>query len=81
MNQDSLRQILPNGYVVRDFNEVERIAKIEHSFGDALVSKYVIDLNSHYTDIDIQEYQEKFISKDYFNTDGNAQWNYYLIFC
>lgn len=80
MNQDSLRQILPNGYVVSDFNDEKKIAKIKHSFGDTLISKYVIDLNSHYTDIDIQEYQEKFISKDYFNTDGNAQWNYYVIF-
>ena len=76
MNQDSLRQLLPDGYVVSDFNDAERIAKIEHNFDDTLVSKYVIDLNTSYNDIDIQEYQEKFISKDYFDTDGNAQWNY-----
>tara|TARA_R110000765_G_scaffold9911_3_gene30867 strand:+ start:57337 stop:60399 length:3063 start_codon:yes stop_codon:yes gene_type:complete len=80
MNLDNLEQILPYGYVVKNFNDVEQVAKIEHNFGDTLVSKYVIDLKSDYSDIDIQEYQEKFISKDYFDTDGNAQWNYYLIF-
>lgn len=80
MNQDSLEQILPDGYVVKNFDNVEQIAKIEHNFGNTLISKYFIDLKSDYNEINIQEYQEKFISKDYFDTDGNAQWNYYLIF-
>lgn len=80
MNQDSLEQILPDGYIVKNFDKVEHIAKIEHNFGNTLISKYFIDLKSDYDEINIQEYQEKFISKDYFDTDGNAQWNYYLIF-
>lgn len=80
MNQDNLEQILPDGYFVKNFDKVEQIAKIEHNFGSTLISKYFIDLKADYNDIDIKEYQEKFISKDYFDTDGNAQWNYYLIF-
>lgn len=80
MNQDSLEKILPIDYSVKDFNSKEQIARVEQSFGDTLVSKYVIDLNFDYNEINIKEYQEKFISKDYFDTDGNAQWNYYLIF-
>ena len=80
MNRDSLEQILPTGYSIKDFNSQNQIAKIEQSFADILVSKYVIDLNSDFNDINIKDYQEKFISKDYFDADGNIQWNYYLIF-
>lgn len=80
MTKDSLEQILPAGYGIRDFNSQNQIARIEQSFADSLVSKYVIDLNSDLNDINIKDYQEKFISKDYFDADGNVQWNYYLIF-
>lgn len=80
MTKDSLEKILPAGYGIRDFNNQNQIAWIEQSFADTLVSKYVIDLNSDFNDIIIKDYQEKYISKDYFDADGNVQWNYYLIF-
>jgi len=79
-----------NKEVVKDIvsSKLKDITFMENS--DLLIGRFVLDklaLGTYFIDygdsgfpLDIRDYQEKYISSEYYKTPGYLQWNYYLIF-
>ncbi|MGZ6551481.1 MAG: AAA family ATPase, partial [Bacteroidia bacterium] len=52
----------------------------KYSYNQLTLGTYFIDYNESSLDFDLREYQEKYISSEYYKIPGYTQWNYYLIF-
>lgn len=80
MNISEVKSILPKNFITTDFSKKENLVKVEKRYNQNVVSNYFIDYDTDITEVDIKTYQEKYISDDFFNSPGNLQWNFYLIF-
>lgn len=80
MTVENIREILPSNFEITSLSETEKQLYLVNKFNGITIAKYVFDIDSDNNEININEFQDKFISKDFFNSEGNLQWNYYLIF-
>ena len=81
MNRESIRQIAKKKLVdLQDIDGLNIIRGI-HEVTGIQVAIYYIDYSETTVQADqLQTYQEKLISTDYYNNSGLLQWNFYLIF-
>lgn len=52
----------------------------KYCYNQSTIGTYFIDYGDNDINVDLREYQEKYISSEYFKIPGYYQWNYYLIF-
>ncbi len=52
----------------------------KHVFKQFELGTYLIDYGDNDISFNLRDYQEKYISSEYYKTPGYVQWNYYLIF-
>lgn len=81
MKVEELHELLNN-----TFDEVikvnENIFKTVKKYNNDPLAVYYFDISENIinTDYDINYYQERYISEDYYTHPGYLQWNYYLIY-
>lgn len=80
MTAEKIKEILPSSFEITSISETKEQIYSLQKYNGVNIAKYVFDIDIDNNDIDINEYQDKFISKDFFESEGNLQWNYYLIF-
>lgn len=79
MRATDLKNILPESFFF-DKEIGDNLLIYNQMYNDKIVSRYYIDVNINEHEININDYQEKYISSDFFNATENLQWNFYLIF-
>ena len=80
MTLENIKEILPSDFTITSSSETGKQLYLNQKYKDDMVAKYIFDIDYENEDINLNEFQEKYLSKDYFNSEGNLQWNYYLIF-
>ena len=81
MNQNVVSEQIKRAYP--DNREISKgILRVERAIGN---TKYSVIFFDYATDVfseefDVEAYQNKFISAEYYKTQGTLQWNHYLIF-
>ncbi|GAB4160310.1 MAG: hypothetical protein Tsb0033_16080 [Winogradskyella sp.] len=80
MNLEAIKNILPSSFVIDYYSDDEKQVYLTQKYHDNDIAKYIFDIDVENEDIKIKEYQDKYVSKDFFESVGNLQWNYYLIF-
>lgn len=80
MTIENIKDILPSDFTITNSSEDGKQLYLNQKYKDGMVAKYIFDIDYENEDINLSEFQEKYLSKDYFNSEGNLQWNYYLIF-
>ncbi|MEO9802842.1 MAG: AAA family ATPase [Reichenbachiella sp.] len=80
MNKEAIREIVSSK--LEDVNFIENTDLLigKHVFNQFALGTYFIDYGDHDFSFDLREYQEKYISSEYYKAPGYLQWNYYLIF-
>lgn len=80
MTVENIKEMLPSDFTITEYSESGKQLYISQKYREDMVAKYVFDIDYENQGINLNEFQEKYLSKDYFNSEGNLQWNYYLIF-
>ncbi|MCG2418262.1 AAA family ATPase [Aequorivita sp. F47161] len=80
MTTENIQEILPSDFTITSNSENGMQLYLSQRYKDNMIAKYVFDIDYENQDINLNDFQEKYLSKDYFNSEGNLQWNYYLIF-
>ncbi|MEQ3498358.1 hypothetical protein ABMY20_01215 [Tenacibaculum sp. SSH1-16] len=80
MKIENINKILPSNFTITNYSESRKQLYVNQKFRENIVAKYIFDIDYENQDINLNEFQEKYLAKDYFNSEGNLQWNYYLIF-
>lgn len=81
MQKEAVQELLTGKLIdIVDFNQENEILYGRYAFNQLTVGNYFIDYSNKALDIDLREYQEKFIANQYYKVPGHLQWNYYLIF-
>jgi len=80
MQQEELQNILSDKLVDLKFNEESKILHARYAYNQFTVGNFFIDYSNRGLDLNLSEYQEKFIANEYYNVPGHLQWNFYLIF-
>ncbi len=81
MNNETIYQLLSDS-----FDKViqidEKVYRTEKKYNDLPFAIYYFDTSENIInpDFDINDYQEKYISTDYYTHPGYLQWNFYLIY-
>ncbi len=79
MRATDLKKILPESFLF-DKEIGDNLLIYNQMYNDEIVSRYYIDVNINEHEININDYQEKYISSDFFKASEKLQWNFYLIF-
>jgi exonuclease SbcC len=80
MNKEVVKGIVSNKLKDITFKENADLLIGKHVFNQLSLGTYFVDYGNYDFPSDIRDYQEKYISSEYFKTPGYLQWNYYLIF-
>jgi len=80
MTIDKIKAILPPSFLITNNSDNQKQLYVVQKHNELEIAKYVFDLDYDNQDFKLDEYQDKYIAKDYFDSEGNLQWNYYLIF-
>ena len=80
MNKEFVKEIKSNKLKDITFRENANILIGKYLFNQLTLGTYFIDFADNGFPSDIRDYQEKYISSEYYKTPGYIQWNYYLIF-
>lgn len=60
--------------------EGANLLRAEYIVRDALVGIYYFEFSDDDLSVNVEQFQEDYISSDYYNHPGHLQWNHYLIF-
>ena len=80
MKREKIELLLSNKLKEINFLEDTNILVGKQKYEDLTLGTYFIDYGDNDFEFDLSDYQEKYISTEYYNTSGNDQWNFYLIF-
>lgn len=80
MQKEAVQELLAGKLIDINFNQENEILYGRYAYNQLTVGNYFIDYSNKALDIDLREYQEKFIANQYYKVPGHLQWNYYLIF-
>ena len=80
MKKEVVKGIISNKLKDIAFKENADLLIGKHVVNQLLLGTYFVDYGTYDFPSDIRDYQEKYISSEYFKTPGYLQWNYYLIF-
>lgn len=80
MTAENVQEILPSDFAITSYSENGMQLYLSQRYKNNMIAKYVFDIDYDNQEINLNDFQEKYLSKDYFNSEGNLQWNYYLIF-
>ena len=82
MNEDKIRKI-----VFQKLHQVEKVKGFDNvlrgisKYKNSTLAVYYLDYSNYNIELeDLNSYQEKMLSSDYYNIAGSIQWNYYLLF-
>ena len=79
MNREKIEILLSDKLKEINFLEDSKILFGKQKYKDLTLGTYFIDYDNNF-EFDLNDYQEKYISSEYYNNSGNDQWNFYLIF-
>lgn len=80
MNKEVVESIVSNKLKDIKFIENANLLIGKYLFNQYALGTYFIDYGDDDFSFDLRDYQEKYISSEYYKTPGSLQWNYYLIF-
>ena len=80
MNKNKIELLLSDKLKEINFLEDSNILFGKQKYKDLTLGTYFIDYGDNNFEFDLNDYQEKYISSEYYNNSGNEQWNFYLIF-
>lgn len=80
MNKEAVRDIISDKLKDITFIENTNLLVGNYVFNQFALGTYFIDFGDNDFSFNLREYQEKYISSEYYKTPGYLQWNYYLIF-
>lgn len=80
MNKEAVRDIISDKLKDITFIENTDLLVGKYVFNQFTLGTYFIDYSDNDFSFNLREYQEKYISSEYYKTPGYLQWNYYLIF-
>ena len=82
MTREAVLDLLSDNLIDVTFLKEADILFGKHTYNKSTLGTYFIDYSDKDFDFDfdLRDYQEKFISSEYYKIPGHFQWNYYLIF-
>ena len=80
MNKEVVREIVSDKLKDITFIKDADLLIGRHVFNQFALGTYFIDYGDNDFSFNLRDYQEKYISSEYYKTPGYLQWNYYLIF-
>ncbi|MCB0744391.1 MAG: AAA family ATPase, partial [Ignavibacteriae bacterium] len=80
MNREKIEILLSDKLKEINFLEDSNILFGKQKYNDLTLGTYFIDYGDDNIEFDLTDYQEKHIASEFYNTSGNDQWNFYLIF-
>lgn len=80
MKREKIELLLSDKLKEINFIEDSNILFGRQKYNDLTLGTYFIDYGDYDINFDLLNYQEKYISSEYYNNSGNDQWNFYLIF-
>ncbi len=80
MDREKIQQLLSDKLKEINFLEDSNILVGKQKYEDLTLGTYFIDYGDNDFTFDLRDYQEDYISSQYYNNSGNDQWNFYLIF-
>ncbi len=80
MQKEVVQELIAGKLVDVNFNQDSKILYGRYAYNQLTIGNYFIDFSNNGLDLDLQQYQEKFIANQYYKVPGHLQWNYYLIF-
>lgn len=80
MQKEVVQELIAGKLIDVNFNQDSNILYGRYAYNEFTVGNYFIDYSNNGLDLDLREYQEKFIANQYYKVPGHLQWNYYLIF-
>jgi energy-coupling factor transporter ATP-binding protein EcfA2 len=80
MNKEIVNKVITNKLMDISFKEDIDLLKGKYKINNLELGTYFIDFGNGDIPLEINDYQEKYISNDYYENPGFLQWNYYLVF-
>lgn len=80
MQKEVVQELIAGKLIDVNFNQDSEILYGRYAYNQLTIGNYFIDFSNNGLDLDLQQYQEKFIANQYYKVPGHLQWNYYLIF-
>lgn len=80
MDREKIQQLVSDKLKEINFLEDSKILVGKQKHEDLTLGTYFIDFGDYDFTFDLRDYQEDYISSEYYNNSGNDQWNFYLIF-
>lgn len=80
MQKEAVQELISGKLIDVKFNQDSEILYGRYAYNHLTIGNYFIDFSNKGLDLDLRQYQEKFIADQYYKVPGHLQWNYYLIF-
>lgn len=80
MQKEVVQELVAGKLIDLNFNQDSDILFGRYAYNQFTIGNYFIDFSNNGLDLDLRQYQEKFIANQYYKVPGHLQWNYYLIF-